>query len=163
MRRDQRIQHDIIRNLRKDLSFYSSQIDVTVKNAMVLLSGVTDTYYRKEKAVNAAKRVCGVKAIGVEIEVDDSPGFGKFDFQMAEAVVKTLSQTEEVPIERLRVQVERGVVTVQGEVSWGYQFDAVEYAIGRLAGTSIIHNHVTVKPGIRQSIIHHYESTNKEI
>jgi osmotically-inducible protein OsmY len=82
MKKELRIQHDIIQQLKKDLSFYSSQIGVAVKNAMVLVSGVTDTRYRKTKAINAAKRVSGVKAVAADIQVDDSPGFGRIDLKL---------------------------------------------------------------------------------
>lgn len=162
MKKDLRIQCDVIKQLKKDLSFHSAQIGVAVKNAMVLLSGVADTHYRKAKAVNAAKSVGGVKAVAVDIQVDDSPGFGRTDFEIAEAVVNALSRAEEVPIDRLIIQVERRIVTVEGEVIWEYQFTAVEKAIENLGITGIIKNHVTVKPEVKQ-LINHHEGINKKI
>jgi hypothetical protein len=76
--------------------------------------------------------------------------------------VNALSQEEEVPIDRLIIQVEQGIVTVEGEVIWEYQFNAIEKAIENLAISGIINNHVTVKPEVKQPIYNH-ESFNKKI
>ena len=63
MRTDAEIQKDVMEELRWELVQHSNEIGVAVKNGVVTLSGVVDTYSRKLEAERAAKKVLGVKAV----------------------------------------------------------------------------------------------------
>jgi osmotically-inducible protein OsmY len=54
-----------------------------------------------------------------------------------------------VPNDRIKVQVQDELVTVSGEVDWGYQKFAAEEAIHHLMGVVWLNNQVTVKPGVK--------------
>jgi osmotically-inducible protein OsmY len=50
-----------------------------------------------------------------------------------------------VPHERLRVKVEHGWVTIEGEVDWFYQKEAADRAIRYLTGVKGLSNHITLR------------------
>ena len=53
--------------------------------------------------------------------------------------------------DRIRIKVEKGFVTLDGEVEWEYQRTAAKSAIENLAGIKMIYNFISVKPRITVS------------
>jgi osmotically-inducible protein OsmY len=54
-----------------------------------------------------------------------------------------------VPYDRVKVQVENGVVSLSGEVDWWYQKDAAEDAVRKLVGVVLVSNNIAVKPAVK--------------
>ena len=54
-----------------------------------------------------------------------------------------------VPHDRVKVQVQDGVVTLSGEVDWWYQKDAAEDAVRYLVGVVLVSNQITIKPAVK--------------
>lgn len=148
MKSDIQIQQDVIEQLRWEPFLDAAEIGVAVKNGIVTLSGIVDIYYKKTAAENAAKKVAGVKAVVEEIEVAISPGYRKADTEIAEAVLNALKWNTSVPDERITIMIEDGVVSLNGEVDWDYQRNAVRNAVEKLAGVRGINNYITIKPAI---------------
>src|SRR5579859_6653013 len=61
--RDQKIQHDVLAELRWDLGVAASEIGVAVKGGVVTLTGHVDTFTKKWRAKEATLRVNGVAAV----------------------------------------------------------------------------------------------------
>ena len=116
MKNDLEIQQDVINHLKWQPSINSSNIGVAVKNGVVTLSGQVDTYYQKLAAENAAKKVTGVRAIAEDIQVDMSPAFHKTDAEIAESVLNALKWHSAVPENKIKVKVDDGFVTLEGQV-----------------------------------------------
>jgi osmotically-inducible protein OsmY len=53
-----------------------------------------------------------------------------------------------VPKDRIKVIVERGWVTLEGEVDWLYQKGGAENAVYRLIGVKGVMNYITLKPTV---------------
>ena len=64
---DKQIQEDVMRELEWDPEVDSSEIGVAVEDGIVTLNGEVDSYWVKQAAEKAAKRVKGVKGIAHEI------------------------------------------------------------------------------------------------
>lgn len=94
----------------------------------------------------AASKVLGVKAVAEDIQVGLSPAFHRTDTEIADFVVKALRWNTAVPDERIKVKVEDGVVTLDGDVDWEYQRSATKTALENIAGIRRINNYLTVKP-----------------
>lgn len=148
MRSDIQIQQDVIDELKWQPFLNAAEIGVAVKNGIVTLSGIVDIYYKKTAAEDAAKRVAGVKAVAEDIQVGISPSYRKTDTEIAEAVINALRWNTSVPDEKIKIKVEDGVVSLDGEVEWDYQRHAARNTVEKLAGVRMINNYLTIKPAI---------------
>lgn len=146
MKTDVQIQQDVIDQLKWEPVLNSAEIGVSVKNGVVTLSGIVDTFYKKIIAEQAANKVTGVRAVAEDIQVGVSPAFHRTDSEIADFVVKALKWNTAVPEERIRVKVEDGVVTLEGDVDWEYQRSMAKTTIENIAGIRKITNLISVHP-----------------
>lgn len=146
MRNDLDIQQDVITELKWQPFLSSANIGVAVKNGVVTLSGTADNYSQKLAAEKAAKKVAGVRAIAEEIQIGTSPSFHKTDTDIAESVINALRWQSAVPEDKVKVKVEDGNVTLEGEVNWEFQRNSAKNAVSNLLGVRNIVNLLTVKP-----------------
>jgi osmotically-inducible protein OsmY len=148
MKSDFQIQKDIMEQLRWEPFLMASQIGVAVKNGIVTLSGQVDSYAKKLTAENATRKIAGVKAIAEDIHIGVSPSFNKTDTEIAEAVYNALKWHSAVQEEKIKIKVENGHVTLEGEVEWEFQRKNVKTAIENMAGIRSVLNLVTLKPKV---------------
>jgi osmotically-inducible protein OsmY len=148
MKSDNEIQKDVLEQLKWEPFLNSAQIGVAVKNGIVTLSGVVDTYSKKVLAEKASKKVAGVKAIAEDIQVGISPAYKKSDSEIAEAVVSALKWHTMIPEDKIKISVEDGNVKLEGEVEWEYQRNQAKTAIENLIGVRFVTNLVAVKPKV---------------
>ncbi|MGZ4033410.1 MAG: BON domain-containing protein, partial [Bacteroidia bacterium] len=126
----------------------SSEIGVAVKNGIVTLSGMVDTYGKKVAAENATKRVSGVKAVAEDIVVKISSLGKKSDTEIAEAVLNALKWHSAVREDKIKVKVEDGWVTLEGEVEWEFQKNSARSMVEDLSGVVGISNSIKVVPSV---------------
>jgi osmotically-inducible protein OsmY len=148
MKTDYQIQEDVIDQLKWEPILNAAQIGVAVKGGVVTLSGIVDTYTKKIVAEKAAKKVSGVKAIALDLQVGVSPIFKKKDSEIAAMVLDALRLHTAVQEDRIKIRVEDGLVTLEGNVEWEYQRKAPENAIENLPGVRDVSNLIIVSPKI---------------
>lgn len=148
MKSDNQIQKDVMEQLKWEPLLKASEIGVAVRNGIVTLSGQVDSYYKKRSAEEATKKVWGVKAIAEDIQIGVSPFYAKSDTEIAEAILNALKWHTAVQEEKIKIKVDDGNVTLQGEVDWDYQRSGARKAIEGLTGVKSITNLITVKPKI---------------
>jgi osmotically-inducible protein OsmY len=148
MKSDAQIQKDVMAELNWRPILDAAQIGVSVHEGVVTLTGLVDTYSKKLAAEYAAKNVSGVKAVAEDIQVGPSPSYSKTDTEIAEAVLNALKWHTAVVENKIRIKVEKGAVTLEGEVEWEYQRSAAKSAIENLAGVRMIYNFISVKPRV---------------
>lgn len=153
MKTDYQVQKDVMEQLNWEPILNASEIGVAVKNGVVTLSGMVDTYTKKMVAEKAAKKVSGVKAIALDLHVGVSPIFKKSDSEIAEAVLNALKLHMAVQDENIKIKVENGIVTLEGTVEWEYQRKAAKDAIENLPGVRDVLNYITIKALITASDI----------
>ncbi len=146
MKTDIQIQKDVMDELKWQPFLKSSEIGVAVKNGIVTLSGMVDSYSKKLSAERAAKKVSGVKAVAEDIQVGISPSYRKTDAEIAEAVFNTIKWHSAVPEDRVKIKVEDGIVTLEGEVEWDYQRVNARTAIQNVSGVRSVTNLISIKP-----------------
>ncbi len=144
---------DVQKSVEEELAWepgltHATKIGVGVKDGVVTLSGSVNSYFEKWAAERAAKRVYGVKALAEELEVELPDSIERTDAEIAEAAENALSWTVSVPSDRIQVMVERGWLTLQGEVDSDYQRSSAEHAVRGLIGLKGILNDIAVKPPI---------------
>jgi osmotically-inducible protein OsmY len=145
---DAELQQDVMNELKWEPTIKAAEIGVAVKDGVVTLSGYVDSYVKKGAAERAAARVFGVKAVaeGIKVRLPDS--LRRSDEDVAGAVANVLEWNVLVPHDRVKVQVQDGLVTLSGEVDWGYQKLAAEEAVRYLMGVVWFSNQITVRPTV---------------
>jgi osmotically-inducible protein OsmY len=146
MKSDKELKKDVLDELGSKPGVNAEDIGVIVKDGVVTLTGSVGSYYEKLSAMNSAKRVAGVKALAVEIEVKVPGMGGRTDADIARAAENSLAWDISVPEDRIKVTVEQGWITLDGTVDWLYQKSAAENAIQYLAGVKGISNLITLTP-----------------
>jgi osmotically-inducible protein OsmY len=148
MSHDSQLQQAVLAELSWEPSVTSAHIGVTANAGVIALTGHVASFVEKYAAETAARRVKGVKAVAEELEVclpDDS---GREDSAIAHAAVDRLAWDVSVPPNRVEIKVEKGWITLLGEVDWHYQKDAAEHDIRSLLGVVALTNLITIKPRV---------------
>ena len=148
MKTDAELQQDVMNELKWEPTLKAAEIGVAVKDGVVMLSGYVDSYVKKLVAERAAARVFGVRAVAEEIQVRLPGSLKRSDEDIAGMVANVLEWNVLVPYDRVKVHVQDGVVTLSGEVDWGYQKYAAEEAVHYLMGVVWLSNQITVKPTV---------------
>ena len=146
---DQEIQTDVMAELRWDPSVPATEIGVLVKDGVVTLTGTVDTYMKKWRAEEVAHRVTGVIAVANEIQVRSIGE--RTDSDIAAAAVHALTWNSTIPQGKVHVTVDKGWITLKGDVEWQYQRQEAERAVRRLLGVKGVSNLITVKPAASPS------------
>lgn len=143
------LRQNVLDELEFEPSIEAANIGVAVDNGVVTLTGHVPNYWQKTIAESAVWRVKGVKAIAQEIEVRFPTEKQDSDDQIAERAVNLLSWDASVPKNAIRVKVQSGWVTLEGEVNWQYQRNAAETDIRKLTGVIAVSNHIVIKPMVQ--------------
>lgn len=148
MSQDLSLREEVERELGWEPVVRSSEIGVAVKDGVVTLTGMVESYDAKHAAERAAARVPGVKAVSSQLEVK-IPGLPeRKDADIAWSAANVLAWNTLVPAGRVQVQVSNGHVTLEGTVDWRFQRTAAEDAVTNLAGVKRVTNLIAVSPAV---------------
>jgi len=150
-RSDEKIQKDVLAELKWDARLQPNEIGVAVKDGIVTLMGWVDSYTKRWAAEEAAHRVRGVLAVANDIEVRLPISAERTDADIAAAAVRALEWDALVPVDKIQVTVSKGWITLKGEVEWQFQKQDAERVVRRLAGVKGVSNLITVKPRLTPS------------
>lgn len=145
MKTDAALKTDVQEELAWDPAVKAGDIGVIVKDGVVTLTGHLDTFAQKYAAERAVRRVKGVKAIAMEVDVKIAAAHKRSDSEIADAVENALNWHVVVAPDQVQATVERGWVTLRGELEWDYQRRAIEKAIRPLLGVTGISNFITLR------------------
>jgi len=146
MKNNEQIQKDVQDAIKWEPLLNAAEIGVTVKDGVVTLTGVVDNFFKKAEAEVAAKNVAGVKAVVEKIEIKSGNSLSKKDdSEIAAKIVNALKWNWPVPSDRVKVRVEKGWVTLEGELEWNYQKEAARNAVINLSGVTGVSNDITIK------------------
>ena len=148
MKSDRDLQIAVLDELRWEPGVNATDIGATVKDAVVTLEGTVDSYAEKWAAEKAVKRLPGVKALAVELEVKLPGSCERNDADIARTAKNVLQWDVLVPHDRIKVTVENGRITLEGEVDRQFQRSAAERAVLRLTGVKGVTNQITIKPKV---------------
>jgi len=146
MKSDVQIKADVEEELAWDPVVEEAHVGVSVRDGVVELTGALGSHAEKVAAERAALRVSGVQGVALAIRVSPRPGFERADADIVQACQHALAWHSQVPEGAVKVQVEKGHVTLSGEVDWAYQRKAAETAVWHLMGVVAVVNEVRVKP-----------------
>lgn len=126
----------------------AAHIGVAVDNGVVTLTGHVTNYAQKVRAERAVKAVKGVRALAEEIQVRLDKGAGTADDTIANRALNIIDWSADVPVGAVKVIVENGWVSLEGQVDWQYQKETVERAVRKLSGVVGVDNRLTLRPRV---------------
>jgi osmotically-inducible protein OsmY len=129
--------------------FDEAHIGVTVRGGVVTLSGHVRSYAEKCLAERAAGRVRGVRAIAEELEIRYPSTLDHGDEDMAKRALDIISWDLSLPKDRVKIRIEKGWVTLAGDVDWRFQKQAAEADIRNLQGVMGVSNAIEIRPKVR--------------
>jgi osmotically-inducible protein OsmY len=153
MRSDSDIKRDVEAELQSDPSIDASDIAVAVKNGVVTLTGFVRSYAEKLEAEAAAKRVASVVGLANDLEVRLAAADQRADPEIARDAVTALKNYLPFSWHQIKVIVDKGWVTLEGQVEWNYQREEAERAVRRVKGVRGVINTIQLKPGVEPTEI----------
>lgn len=151
MKTDAELKQDVQAELAWDPAVNATAIGVAVKDGVVTLTGHLGTYSEKWAVEKVLRRIAGVKAFALELDVRLSPDHQHNDTDIAHAAETALKWHTQVPPEAIRLTVDKGWITLQGEVDWEFQRRSVEKSVRHLRGVIGITNEITLRRRVAQA------------
>ena len=152
MKTNAELQKDVQDAIKWEPLLNAAEIGVTVKDGVVTLTGAVDNYSKKTEAEDAAKNVAGVKAVVEKIEVKFNNSWSKSDNEIATEVLNAFKWNWQVPNDKVKVKVENGWITLEGELNWNYQREAARDSVVNLAGVKGVSNNIKIKSETHDAI-----------
>lgn len=146
MKTDAQLQHDVLAELEWEPGIDASHVGVAVKDGVVTLTGHLDTFAEKHAIERVLQRVSGVQAFALELDVKLAPGHVRSDAEIAQAAQSALRWHALVPEDKVRIKVEKGWLTLSGEVDWDFQRNGAYAAVRNLTGVVGVSNAIAIKP-----------------
>ncbi len=127
----------------------AAHIGVAVENGIVTLTGYVTSYHEKIMAEQTVQRMKGVRGIVEEIEVRFPDDKKTADDEIAARALKIIEWDTLIPADSIKVKVQRGWITLRGEVDWQFQRKAAEDAVRRLSGIFGVTNLITIRERVQ--------------
>jgi len=145
MNTDEILQKNVQDALKWEPQLQAAEIGVIAKNGIVTLTGTVDNYYKKNEVENAIKKVSGVKAIVEKIQIKTADSKDITDNIIAERILNVFKSDFSIPHEKIKLKVEKGWVTLEGNVNWKYQKEASKSAVTALMGVRGVTNNIKTR------------------
>lgn len=145
MKTDAQLKKDVMEELAWDPAVRAEGIGVAVSQGVVTVTGHLETFAEKVAVERALRRVDGVQAMALELDVRIAPQHRRDDTDIAAAAEHALKWQTEVPPDCVRIIVERGWITLSGEVDWDYQRQAAYKAVHPLMGVVGVSNEIRIR------------------
>ena len=171
MKTNENLQRDVQNAIKWEPLLNAAEIGVTARDGIVTLTGTVDSFGKKSEAENAAKNVAGVKAVVEEIKIVYSNAAQRADSTIAVDIIKAL-KSNWIPDERVQLRVENGWVTLEGNLPWNFQKDAVNKAAKNVSGVLGVNNEIVIKPasyddieskGIQEALSRNWSLSDQDI
>ena len=146
MKSDTDLKNDVIAELHWEPAVDATRIEVAVRDGIVAISGKVDNYAQKCAAERAVARVASVRGIAMDLEVRLPPHGKRPGTELAHAALQALRWHSLVPEDKVKVEVESGVVSLTGEVDWEYQRASAERCVRPLIGVVGVRNLIALSP-----------------
>ncbi len=148
---DSEIRRRVLAELDWDPSVDASDVGVAVKDGVVTLTGTIPSYWQEKEVERVVKRIVGVRAVAEELAIKLPGTAERSDADIAQSVLNGLRFNVAVPTNRIQAMVEKGWVTLEGQVEWQFQKTAAESEVKYLMGVKGVTNNIEIKPRVSTS------------
>jgi osmotically-inducible protein OsmY len=150
---DVTLRQHIIAALEFEPSLDAVHIGVAVEDGVVTLTGHVRSYAEKLTAELLTQRIRGVRAVAEEIKVRFPEDKKTADDEIARRALSIIAWDTTIPDDTIKLKVQKGWITLSGEVEWHFQRAAAESAIRRLTGVAGVINLLSIRPRLDLSNI----------
>ncbi|MDO8176710.1 MAG: BON domain-containing protein [Undibacterium sp.] len=144
MKTDTQVKSDVLAALQWEPTVDAEMVQVDVMHGIVRLSGPVSSYVEKWDAGRATQRVCGVRGLHSDIIVELPESSRRNDAEIASAVVDVLQWMHYLPKNCIKVEVDRGWISLSGALEWEFQRQAVRGTVRFLIGVKGVHDQLTI-------------------
>jgi len=152
MKSNEVLQKDVQDAIKWEPLLKAAEIGVTVKDGVVTLTGVVDSYMKKLEAESATKKVAGVKAVVEKITIKVCNSCLKTDGEIAKEILNAFMWNWEIPNNKINIKVEAGWVTIDGQLEWNSEREAAKKAISKLLGVVGVTNNITIASEVKDNV-----------
>jgi osmotically-inducible protein OsmY len=145
MKINEDLQRDVQEAIKWEPLLNAAEIGVTAKDGIITLTGVVDSYAKKSEAEKAAKNVVGVKAVVEKIQLQFGSCDKADDNQIATSILNSFNWNWKIANDNVKVKVEDGWVTLDGELQWNYQKEAAQNSATNIIGVKGVTNNIKIK------------------
>ncbi|MFC0397295.1 BON domain-containing protein [Paraburkholderia rhizosphaerae] len=169
---DSQIRQEVEDELAGNAAIDANRIGVCVSNGIVTLSGNVASYAEKLAAEKSAMRVSGVDAVVVKLDVSLPQNDRRTDEDIAIGIRGILDWIAGLDEYSVKVKVEKGCVTLTGELHDAYRSRVAEQHIAHMRGVVGVANQIRIRgeassvdieQNIRKAIQRHTERELKHI
>jgi osmotically-inducible protein OsmY len=172
MKSDSQLRQEVEDELANNPAVDANRIGVAVADGIVTLSGQVPNYAQKVAAEKCTLAVAGAVAVVMHIEVALHGTDRRSDEDIALSARATLDWIAGLDENTIKVKVEKGWVTLSGEVGDGYRSHVAEKSISHMRGVTGVTNviritgnasPVDIERNIRKAIQRHTERELKHL
>lgn len=145
MMQDEEIREIVLEHLKWSPRVNATHIGVGVRGGVVELSGRVETFAEKLEAEHVALAVKGVRGVAQEIVVRLPTEKRTSDEELAERGARLLAWDSRLEGVAVKVKVERGWVTLSGEVRSAREREVALSNVKRLSGVLGVTNAITLR------------------
>lgn len=145
MKSDAQLKNDVMEELAWDPAVRAEGIGVAVSEGVVTVTGHLETFAEKTAVERTLRRVDGVRAMALELDVRLAPQHRRGDTEIAAAARHALAWQTVAPADQVRIAVEGGWITLTGEVDWDFQRQAACKAVRSLTGVVGVSNEIRIR------------------
>ena len=153
MKTDSGLLANVLEELKWDPKLRDAEFNVSVRNGIVIISGHVANFGIKLAAEEAIKRVKDVKGLAEAITVKNDSRQKLADQEIASAAINAIKWNHVVSEKNVVVEVANGWITLEGNLEWQYQKDAVTNAIKDIVGLKGLTNLILIKPVHDQPVL----------
>jgi osmotically-inducible protein OsmY len=140
---DKHTRDAVLQQLEWDSQVDASDVGVTARDSVVMLTGFVDSYAGKLAAERAAKRVAGVRAVANDIEV--RLRLERTDGEIAADAARALEMRPNLA-DIVQAVVHRGHLVLTGQVPTLFHRAVAAKAVRHIRGMKTVTNRITVSP-----------------
>jgi osmotically-inducible protein OsmY len=107
-----------------------------------MLGGKVASYIEKYLAEGAIEKIEAAKGIANELEIELAPSYNRDDTDVAKTALNAFKWTFLDPHKKIKVAVEKGPLTLSGDVEYNYQKERAEEAVESLCGVTCVNNNI---------------------
>jgi osmotically-inducible protein OsmY len=149
---DTAIEREILARLAWDPRIDHGAVQVAVSEGAVTLTGHVRSYPRRQAVERIAREASG-RGVVNHLAVRLPPGAACGDAAMADAADYALRWDGRCSVDRIRVSVSDGCITLEGEVDRPRDRSAAERAVQRVMGLRGIVNRLAVRDGAGTALV----------
>lgn len=143
---DMQLQREVEAELEWEPSIDAREIRIWVKDGAATLGGSAPSYLDKIGAGIAVERLSGVKAVRNDITVTLPEANIVSDEVIGQDVRGVLGAQLPLWADRIKISVSDRILTLEGDVEWHFQKDAIEAAVRCIRGLEDVVDKIRIEP-----------------